>query len=168
VAVSPNNVAVVLWVQVGNVGIILGSDLEESHSVTLGWQAIMNSTRRPAGRAHVFKVPHHGSENAHSDDVWDNLLEPSPIAVLTPYARGRKPLPSESDIARMKGKTEQLYATARPGGWRSKSRDPAVERIIGRRLRSLTGDTGHVRVRCSSSTQSISPSVELYSGAIRL
>jgi len=168
VALSPNNVAVVLWIEVGNVRVLLGSDLEESGSSTLGWRAIVSSPTRPNASAQIFKIPHHGSDTAHSDDVWAKMLDPSPIATLTPFLRGRKALPSESDILRIKGKTSQGYVTATPGGWKPRSRDPAVERMLGRRLRAMTGSMGHIRVRWSSQESAQSPAVDLFSGATRL
>jgi hypothetical protein len=168
VALSPNNVAVVLWITVGTAQVLLGSDLEESGNPQLGWQAIVNSPTRPNALAQTFKIPHHGSVTAHNDDVWAKMIDRSPVAAITPFLRGPKALPSESDISRIKGKTSQIYATAPPGGWRSLSRDPAVERMLGRRLRAMTGNMGHIRVRWSSQGPAQSPAVDLFSGAIQL
>ncbi len=91
-SLSPNDVAVVLWIKVDNLVVLLGSDLEKR-----GWVEILQSTTRPAGMASAFKVPHHGSENAHEPDVWKRMLEPDPFAVLTPWRRGRRRLPSKRD-----------------------------------------------------------------------
>jgi beta-lactamase superfamily II metal-dependent hydrolase len=168
VALSPNNVAVVLWVKVGNARILLGSDLEESPSPTLGWHAIINSKVRDTSLGHMLKIPHHGSVTGHNNDVWNEMLMPSPVVALTPFLRGRTPLPSESDIARIKARTPNAYATSRPGGWRPLRREPTVERLLGRRLRAMTGDLGHVRVRWSSRQSSPVPAVDLFSGATRL
>lgn len=167
VSLSPNNVAVVLWVQVGDKRVLLGSDLEQSRSPNIGWKAVVNSPIRPSDLGHMFKIPHHGSETAHNDDVWGSMLVPSPVAALTPFIRGHNPLPSEADISRIKTKTSRLYSTAIPGGWKPRRRDPAVERMLGRRIRSLTGGMGHVRVRWQSRKPE-DPTVELFSGATRL
>ena len=168
VSISPNNVATVLWVEFGNVRLLLGSDLEESRHSTLGWQAILNSPVRPTKRAQVFKVPHHGSENAHCEAVWTNMVDISPIAMLTTFLKGSKPLPSETDVARIKTKTSDLFSTAQPGGWKPKKYDPSVERTLGRKLRSMTGNLGHVRIRRRSSNSVESSSIDLFSGATRL
>ncbi len=52
VSLSPNNVAMVLWVKVGDARILLGSDLEESNNPGLGWRAIVNSNVRDTMPAH--------------------------------------------------------------------------------------------------------------------
>ncbi len=63
-SLSPNDVAVVLWVRVRDITVLLGSDLERR-----GWARILQSRERPPGQASVFKVPHHGSQNADEPDV---------------------------------------------------------------------------------------------------
>ena len=63
-ALTPNDVAVALWIGLKHpkedVVILLGSDLPK-----LGWRRVARSSARPGERASVFKVPHHGSGNAH-------------------------------------------------------------------------------------------------------
>jgi len=168
VSISPNNVAVVLWVEFGVVRLLLGSDLEESSQSTLGWQAILNASVRPSMPAQLFKVPHHGSQNAHCEALWRTMLSDSPLAILTTFLRGTKPLPSEADVARLKAKTSNLYSTAQPGGWKPRNYTPTVERMLGRKLRSMTGSLGHIRIRCRSSESLESSSISLFSGATRL
>jgi len=99
VGISPNRLAVVLWIEFADTTVLLGSDLEESGNATMGWQAIVGSRRRPTTKAHGFKVPHHGSENAHNDAVWTDLLVRDPMALVAPYAAGPTPRPSPQDIA---------------------------------------------------------------------
>ena len=150
VALSPNQVAVALWVVVGEARLLLGSDLEESGSETLGWRAIINSATRPPGRAQVFKVPHHGSGNAHSEAVWQQMLVDKPHALLTPFAAGGTFLPTDADITRLLAQTADLYCTARPGGTSPSRRSSAVEKMasqVARNRRVIRGETGHVRVR---------------------
>lgn len=60
-AQSPNYVAVVLWIKIGDIFILLGSDLEETGEPGTGWSVIVSSKTRPSGRASLFKLPHHGS-----------------------------------------------------------------------------------------------------------
>ena len=58
-----------------------------------------NSRRRPTDidvKASVFKVPHHGSENAQVDRVWCEMLQERPIAVLTPW-RKRWPVATDRE-----------------------------------------------------------------------
>lgn len=107
--VSPNDVAVALWVEVGSALLLLGADLERR-----GWAAIVESNERPGGRASVFKVPHHGSNNADEPRVWRQMLEHSPLAVLTPWRRGSHALPTPLDTARIARMTPNAWATAPP------------------------------------------------------
>ena len=67
----PNEAAVALWVEVDDVGILLGSDLEKK-----GWIRILQNPARPPRTASIFKVPHHGSKNAHVSNVWKLMMEP--------------------------------------------------------------------------------------------
>jgi len=76
-----NDASVVMWVQVGNVAMLLGGDLEQTRSDRGGWTAIVQSETRPSGTvAEVFKIPHHGSKTGHSDEVWDEMVGPNAIA----------------------------------------------------------------------------------------
>ncbi len=166
---TPNQVTVVLWVEVGDVRVLLGSDLEASPNPMVGWQAIVGSTTRPAGRAQIFKVPHHGSKDADSQAVWSQMLNASPYAMVTPFASGRRPLPSPGDIARLKGRTPDLYCTAPPAGWTPRKRPSAVEKTIkqvARDRRAIVGPMGHVRVR-SKCTSPLRIGVDLFGSAYR-
>lgn len=166
VAQSPNQAAVVLWVKLGDICVLLGSDLEKGDSLSVGWQAIVGSTTRPSGHAQVFKVPHHGSENADSTAVWSQMLGPNPYALLTPFASGSKPRPSPSDIRRLSNRTPNLYCTASPNGWSPPRRPSAVEKTVNevtRNRRAVMGPMGHIRVRSRCTLPAIE--VELFGGA---
>ena len=146
-SISPNDVAVVLWIKADDLVVLLGSDLEKR-----GWVEILQSTTRPAGMASAFKVPHHGSENAHEPDVWKRMLEPDPFAVITPWRRGRRRLPSKRDAQRILSYTKNAYASATIGSSASTtmSRIKEVDRTIresGVELRRLTMSPGAVRLR---------------------
>lgn len=47
VAQTPNHTAVVLWVRIGDVRVLLGSDLENTGNRSTGWTLIINSRTRP-------------------------------------------------------------------------------------------------------------------------
>lgn len=169
VTLTPNESAVVLWVVVGGVRLLLGSDLEVSENPKTGWKAIVQSATRPSGSAHVFKVPHHGAASADEPRVWGSMLTSSPEAVLTPFNRGRY-LPMESDVTRLRARSAHVYCTARPGGWNPPRRDAAVERTlreIVRDRKAVTGPMGHVRIRVDVRAPQ-APRVELFDGAYQL
>jgi hypothetical protein len=167
VSLDPNETSLVLCVRFGNALALLGSDLENGATSGAGWAAVLTTAARPTLPVQIFKVPHHGSENAYHPDVWTSALVPSdPIAVLTPFAKGRKMLPSEEDVARMKQHTRRLYCTAPPPG-RPTIGDSMVQRTVrevAREFRTRGSRIGHVRVRLSASISS-SPTVELFGAA---
>ena len=151
-SLSPNGVAVVLWITVGDTVVLLGSDLER-----YGWSAIVHDAARPGGRASVFKVPHHGSENADEPVVWERMLEPEPFAMITPWKRGGRIVPSPRDRRRILSRTANAYVSARADSTASVRRRPAmVERMVrqaGVRLRRMpTPDGVRLRRRIGSGT----------------
>lgn len=170
VAQTKNEIALALHVEVGGVSAILGSDLEESADPNRGWQAVVASSGRPRAKAQVFKVPHHGSETGHSQAVYDELLSSGPVAVLTTFASGSKPLPTAADIARIKTRVGSLFVTSPPAGWNPPRRETAVEKTIkavASNRRAIVGAMGHVRVRCQMTAPSTT-SVQTFGSAISL
>lgn len=109
---SPNHVAIVIWIEVGDFNILLGSDLEETGNPDLGWSAILNSKARPNGKASIYKVAHHGSLNGDHEKIWDELLKNNPLCILTPFVRGNVNLPKQSDALRILGYTDSAYVTS--------------------------------------------------------
>ncbi len=143
-SLSPNEVAVVLLVEVSDIAVLLGSDLERN-----GWLKIVQDPVRPSGPASAFKVPHHGSDSADEPRIWRELLDSDPVAVLTPWRRGDRVLPSDDDARRILTKTETAYATARADVAGPARRASVVERTIkqsGIRLRR-SPKLGFVRLR---------------------
>lgn len=105
-ALSPNEASVVLSIHIGDIVLLLGADLEKN-----GWKTILENSSRPAGRASVFKLPHHGSQNAHHDDVWDQMLVRDPVAVVAPWTLGGRILPRRKDVERILSRSDDSYST---------------------------------------------------------
>ena len=144
---SPNDVAVALWIEVGKIAVLLGSDLERG-----GWIEILQSAERPAGKASALKIPHHGSKNADVPEVWERILDTDPYAVLTPWRRGKHDLPSDHDVRRILSHTANAYASARRSSVAASPvrRNNTVDRTIresGISLRRLATSPGAVRLR---------------------
>lgn len=93
--------AVVLWVEVGEATMLLGSDLQEDPGG--GWTAVLDCWTGMNRQSEIFKVPHHGSENGHLDDVWNRILIERPDAVVCPHHNGRNHLPTPPDLERLCG-----------------------------------------------------------------
>ncbi len=164
-----NQVSVVLWIEAGHQRVLLGSDLQSDTSSVGGWRAVVSSPTRPTQRAKILKVAHHGSQNADEPKVWSGMLEASPWAVVTPFASGKAPLPTEADLNRIARRTPNAYCTGRPQGWSPVRRPPGVERTlkeVARNRRTILGPMGHVRLRCSLET--VDPTVELFGEAFKI
>lgn len=145
---EPNGASVAATVRVGGTSILLGADLENSANPMTGWDAVLTYAR-PDRRASAVKVPHHGSEGAHHDQVWSELVEEQPLAIVTPWALAGRHLPTESDLSRLRSIANRVYLTAMPTRGAVK-KGSAVEKLIskvsGVRVEELRG-WGHVRAR---------------------
>jgi len=165
----PNDLSVTIMVIASRTSLLLGADLERGRDQTRGWQAVVNSKINPTCLSQIYKVAHHGSADADLGEIWTKLVARQPHAVLTPYARGAKPLPSPEDVSRMKRRASSLFCTAWPPAKSPPRRDPAVERTMkemGVTLRAVRKQPGHIRVRIPIA-EDIPPdtSVELFGGA---
>jgi hypothetical protein len=150
VSKSPNHLAIVLWLTAGKHSILLGSDLQETPDPHTGWSVIVQSAERPPGSAAVFKIPHHGSENGHSEDVWEQMVGKDAYALLTPFTNGNVCLPTTDDVSRVVGKAGAAYITANPQVRPRVERPPLIARAIrtsGVTLRSAEPNMGHIRLR---------------------
>ncbi len=147
---QPNRFCVVLWIEISGVVVLLGADLERN-----GWVKILNSSERPDDQASLFKVPHHGAQNADKLDVWQKMLNSNPIAILTPWKKGGRILPKEQDIERIVSHTKNAFATSLPEkslykARKSRSRNPAVEKTIresGINIKKFATSDAFVRLR---------------------
>lgn len=168
--VSPerNHNAVVLWVKFNSIRALLGADLQETADHYMGWSAVLKSEVLPDGKAMVFKIPHHGSTNAHSERVWSEMIvKDHPIAVMTTYNRGGTPLPKDTDVARILQKTERAYCTTVPKT-QAPRRPTVVEKMFNevvKARKTITRATGHIRIRVSSGA---TPIIDLYGHATQL
>ncbi|GBD96556.1 hypothetical protein BMS3Abin06_01442 [bacterium BMS3Abin06] len=155
IATSPNHAAVVLWISIGDFNILLGSDLENTRNTDSGWSAIVNSTLRPQGRAKYFKIPHHGSQNAHSLEVWQHMMDTDHVSILTPFHKLL--LPTRSDVDRICSLSERSFSTSSLKQKKVK-RDKSVEKMIKdtvKNIRLANPSFGQVRQRVSSNGSSI-------------
>ena len=169
ICLGPNQSSVVLWVEFDGIKILLGGDLEESSSPSIGWKAIVLSKARPPGKASVYKVAHHGSPNADSPGIWQDLLEADPYVVLTPFLAGPRPLPDKTDRQRIVALTSHAFLTASRTGWqgKTKTRHPLAlraARLRQRKLRTIEGPMGHVRFRMTIGRPS-SATFDTFNGA---
>ena len=169
---TPNHASVVLWVRVGGVEVLLGSDLEERGDQQLGWSAIVDSTIRPTIAASAWKTAHHGSDNGDHSGIWESLLQSRPVTVTTPFVHGNISLPTADAAQRICARSSSAYLTAFPLKKRSPRRNAAVERTLRgavRWIRQVQPVQGHVRLRCDTTGPSASPwREEMFGAAVPL
>lgn len=168
---APNHASVALWIEVGDHKILLGADLEKTSDPKTGWSVILTGSTVVSGNAGVFKIPHHGSENAHHDDVWSELLSKEPLAVVTPFRLGKKPLPSPEDVRRINRLTPHAYTTAPARRRRHKWRNRVVRDFIDQathKIHSVHHGWGHVRFRQKISAKNRPWDIELFGDAFSL
>lgn len=164
---SPNKTSTVLWMVAGTRRVLLGADLQHTSHEGEGWKAVLSS-HQDVNRAAIFKIPHHGSQNADCPDVWSQLLEENPLSVVTPFTSGIG-LPKLADLRRLSSRTHRLYCTSQGPG-QPPRRDSAVERVARTTVRSrrvLEGLPGHVRIRWSTRDAEALPTIETFNGAYK-
>jgi beta-lactamase superfamily II metal-dependent hydrolase len=147
---DPNTMCMALWIEIGEVRVLLGGDLENGPAPNCGWAGVAENLALPNEKASVYKVAHHGSVNAHSPLVWSMLLDDEVMAILSPYRRGRTPRPSAEDRARICAATPSAYITADPdfrmsgGSVRMRAAELSG---AAQGVRLQEGETGQVRLR---------------------
>ncbi len=105
----PNHTSIVLLLKIGDLCLLLGSDLEELGVNDDGWSAIVNGRINFSNKAEVFKIPHHGSKNGHHEKVWDKFVAKNNISLVTPFHHGRTKIPSKDDLQRITHYSKKAY-----------------------------------------------------------
>ena len=169
----PNDVAVALLLEISGRQVIFGSDLEQEPNQFVGWSAVMTSeTIKASGKACVFKVAHHGAISGHSDQVWNDLLVNSPLALLTPFRHGNLRIPTQADRERILRETDQAYISASPNGSvkvpRKASKVQAFVDGTVKNRRLANGRMGQIRWRASLSNAQDAGRVALFGEALAL
>lgn len=144
---KPNLEAVVISIDLGGDGILLGSDLEDHGE--MGWSAIVgNEWCLKNQRASAYKVAHHGSVTGHHDDIWKNLLTSQPTSVLTPFHNGAHKLPNPDDQIRIAGLSRSTFISST--GSKRPQLDSALHKqmsLLGKNIRPVLTGFGAVRFR---------------------
>ncbi len=167
-APSRNQTSVVLWIEVGVHNILLGADVQNETNLHMGWNAILNNKTTVPRTGEVFKIPHHGSINAHEPRVWSELLYPDPYALLTPFRRGNINLPTEDGIKCIKQNTENAFITSLTKLQKHKWEDRVVKDIIQGRtkeIHNVHSGWGQIRLRKKILEKSTSWQVNLFGKA---
>jgi hypothetical protein len=162
---DPNEFAIAIWVEIGDISILLGGDLIRGPE-DCGWKAVVQS-HSPRVKASVHKVPHHGSVTAHHSAVWSELLDDQVISLLAPFRAGRTVLPNADDIKRIKSLSSAAFTAARPSVPTPSSsvrKTRAALSGVASNIREPYGRVGQVRARNSNGAWT----VDTYDPADRL
>lgn len=163
---KPNLEAVVINIDLGEDGILLGSDLEDQGD--LGWSTIVGDEWCLSNqRASAYKIAHHGSSNGDHPEIWSKLLTVNPIAVLTPYINGSNNLPNAADRARITGCSSSAYISS------NGSKQPLINVNLEKRMKAICKNiavvnTGFGAVRFRKKLGAAKWGVELFGQAIKL
>lgn len=142
---SRNDASSVLMLCVGDRGALLGADLEHNSDKRCGWLAAIPVGCELGVETDFVKVPHHGSDDAHCEEMWSDLLIARPAAVVTPYRSGGNALPRETDRDRIRRLTDRGYLTSPE---LTKPDDETLLHLVDEiDAVRLEGDVGHVRWR---------------------
>lgn len=147
--ISPNHYSVVLQIIFNKLSILLGADLEQTSDSETGWKKVLSSYNSVL-KSLIFKIPHHGSKSSHNDAIWNNLLEPSPISLLTPFSKGRNQLPTKDDISRILDVTSKAFITKSPKWAKNISRNKTVDKTIKEAsilIKTYDLNPGHISLR---------------------
>lgn len=99
--VSNNDVSIVTLITNIVDGILLGGDLDDNHQY---WEEI--ATHYTYEKCKVYKIPHHGSENAFNQKVWDKMVD-KPISIITRF--NSKSLPTQSAIDKISENSSSTF-----------------------------------------------------------
>ncbi len=146
-----NHSAIALFVSIGDLGFLLGSDLEDYSDDKIGWKRVIkNNTLIGNKKSDFFKIPHHGSSNGHNADVWEKLLVENPTCAITPFKRLKEPIPKKEDLKRIYGLTNNAYITENPDRKKFKHHNNTVKKIFDKNFKSVSyfeNSSGQIRFR---------------------
>jgi hypothetical protein len=150
-SLDPNAASVVTWIRVGPLVVLMGGDLESAVDPGRGWLAVLTTDAWQGSESTVFKVPHHGSDNAYEPRIWAEMLAGDPVAVVTPFVFMATRLPTAAQRAVIRGHTSRAYLTAPADvGSAAHTYTSVVADMVDAATRSfgtLEQRPGHLRVR---------------------
>jgi beta-lactamase superfamily II metal-dependent hydrolase len=168
--VPANMLSAAALLQLGNHYALLGADLEKENGANSGWNDILNNSEViKQTKSGVFKIPHHGSSTGYEPLLWQQLLLPDAIGLLTPWRRGNKNLPTPDMVETYQKHTNQLFITS------NATLLPPAEASFakallkkGIRQTPLMPVTGHIRCRLQPSHESAQWVVDCFDAACKI
>lgn len=149
---KPNHTSIVLLLEIGDLCLLLGSDLEELGVSEDGWSAIVNGRVKLRTGIEVFKIPHHGSSNGHNDKIWADHISNDNISVVTPFHHGKTNIPTFEDLKRISDNSGRTFISGASKEKKVKIQDRTKKNIlrkIGKAPYSVERKIGRVTLRKS-------------------
>lgn len=146
----PNHTSIVLLVEIGELTLLLGSDLEELGVSDDGWSAIVNSRIKLKTGIEVFKIPHHGSSNGHNDQIWSDYIANGNISIVTPFHHGKTNIPTLEDLQRIHDGSGRTFISGASEEKKVKIEDRTKKNLlrkIGKAPYSVERKIGRVTLR---------------------
>lgn len=166
-----NDVSSAFWLQIGDSAVLFGADVENNSHENSGWNAVLSSSTMPDVKARLVKIPHHGGKSGHHNGMWADMLAPEPIGTLTPWAKGRGRLPSQSDVQRLTKLTSSAFSTG-PAAVTTETTQPTIVAKVLKKdnvvLRRAADTVGHVRHRAKVNHAELEWSTDLFGRACLL
>lgn len=151
---EPNLQSVVCYIKIGDFSILLGGDLENDNKEGLGWQGVLESVELNANtkKSIIFKIPHHGSENAYDEKIWKQMVMfKKAHVVTTPLVRGKNTLlPNSEMIQNICHFSKNFYLTSNPYSIKPSKHSRDVQKYIrrcGLNISKVAQEFGQVRFR---------------------
>lgn len=170
-SINPNHISVVIHIVIGDIVVLLGGDLEETKDERTGWNIIVSSSRRPKAKAHIFKIPHHGSKTADNCMVWKEMVHPAPLSLVTSFNWGKCSLPNPDDIKRISAKSSRAFLSGQTKCTASKGRSRLVEKTIkesGAKIYPASYGIGQIKITIDPKLAISEWKSELTNGAIAI
>ena len=99
--IEENKISVVTYIKTCMDSILLGGDMENSQD---GWKSICSNFTDD--KCHIYKIPHHGSENGNNKNVWETMVD-CPISIITRF--NLRNLPTEEMVKRISLESSAVY-----------------------------------------------------------
>jgi hypothetical protein len=164
---SANGASVVAAVDALDCRALLGGDLMRSSNSKSGWEAVVTDSYI-ASRSSVVKVPHHGAESGHDPRMWTELLVDDSLAIVAPWERGGRSIPTPADVTRLKGLAGEVYLTAIPKQGKLRRSADVARMIKKMHPQGLSVSRGWGQVRARKSVGEGAWRVELRGDAVRI
>lgn len=134
---TPNQLSLALSVQWERFRFLLAGDVENGTDPFSGWRGVVHTLGEEerlelVTGLNLVKVAHHGSSGAFHAPCWDLHQEGGmerPVALLTPFSRGKVPLPNDDGLEDLRDRTSYLGITADAGKAFSRAQGKGFSRV---------------------------------------